>query len=257
MTNVLIPAFNEQDTIGRSVDSVLSAGIQPVVIPNGCSDETARVARDHGAFVLEQEHAGKMPALQEGFRFLGERALAEPVLILDADSWPIFPKRWKETMERNVASTEEMMPCIAVGQLVFRHGVGLASNSLRTGLRYARNVRSVIQSSEGSWPGANTALRIYTQTQLDALLEIPHYWPGEDLAIKDAVVEMGGVAIKLLSPYTAVFADSRFQRNFFEQLRDTRQERMRKSIEQYEQRGAPGSIPNQQLEAYRQLRERT
>ncbi|MCB2177403.1 MAG: glycosyltransferase [Actinomycetales bacterium] len=70
MTSVIIAAFNEAAVIGRNLDLLL-AGAEPgeldvVVVANGCTDETAEVARRRGVRVLELAEPGKAGALNAG-----------------------------------------------------------------------------------------------------------------------------------------------------------------------------------------------
>jgi glycosyltransferase involved in cell wall biosynthesis len=87
LASVVIPAHNEAEVITRCLDA-LFAGIEPgelevIVACNGCSDETAALARSsgHPVRVLELETASKAAALREGD--LAARTL--PRLYLDAD----------------------------------------------------------------------------------------------------------------------------------------------------------------------------
>jgi hypothetical protein len=85
--SVIIPAHNEERSIGRLLDAIL-AGAEPgefeiVVVCNGCSDDTATVARQRSAVaqVIELEQPSKHWALVEGDRV----AAAFPRLYVDAD----------------------------------------------------------------------------------------------------------------------------------------------------------------------------
>lgn len=85
--SVVIPAHNEAAVIGRCLDALFD-GMDPeelevVVVCNGCTDETAELARstDYPIRVLELPVGAKAPALR-----LGEAATtALPRLYLDAD----------------------------------------------------------------------------------------------------------------------------------------------------------------------------
>jgi hypothetical protein len=87
---VLIPAHNEAAGIGatlRSVRSSLRTGDRVVVVADNCSDDTARVAVEAGAEVVERtdsQRRGKGYALDHGVRHLAARPPAM-VLIVDAD----------------------------------------------------------------------------------------------------------------------------------------------------------------------------
>ncbi len=88
---VLVPAHNEALGIGGTIES-LSAQRRPgdriVVVADNCSDETARVARDCGAEVVErtnQVQRGKGFALQAGLAHLAAAAPPEFAVVVDAD----------------------------------------------------------------------------------------------------------------------------------------------------------------------------
>jgi cellulose synthase/poly-beta-1,6-N-acetylglucosamine synthase-like glycosyltransferase len=86
---VLIPAYNEQDSIGATIEAILSQKRVPnriVVIPNGCTDNTAEVARSYPVTVMELpklEHR-KSEALNRGWSRYGKHA--DIVICLDADT---------------------------------------------------------------------------------------------------------------------------------------------------------------------------
>ena len=79
---VVIPAFNEEDTVAGVVRVALELTPDVVVASDGSSDATARMAREAGAQVVElTENVGKGPALKAAL----EAARGEYVVMLDAD----------------------------------------------------------------------------------------------------------------------------------------------------------------------------
>jgi glycosyltransferase involved in cell wall biosynthesis len=85
--SVVVPAHNEAPVIGRLLRGLL-AGARPgevevVVVPNGCTDDTAHVAGSFGGrvTVVPLERAGKYAALRAG----DDRAAGAEVLYVDAD----------------------------------------------------------------------------------------------------------------------------------------------------------------------------
>ena len=89
-TAVLVPAHNEAAGIAAALQSMqkqLAPGDRLIVVADNCSDNTAEVASEAGAEVVERrnlELRGKGYALDHGIRFL-EAAPPDLVLIVDAD----------------------------------------------------------------------------------------------------------------------------------------------------------------------------
>ncbi len=87
MVSIVIPAHNEARVIGRLLDGLLDAAdpdeFDIVVVPNGCTDETAQVAASYGPSVrvVESPEASKAAALKLG----DEAARGFPRLYVDAD----------------------------------------------------------------------------------------------------------------------------------------------------------------------------
>lgn len=87
MTSIVIPAHNEGRVIGRLLDSLLAESrtdeFDIVVVCNGCTDDTARVAagRGDGVRVVEIAEPSKHRALRAG----DEHARGFPRLYVDAD----------------------------------------------------------------------------------------------------------------------------------------------------------------------------
>lgn len=65
-----VPCFNEAMTIGKVVDDFRRAFPEAriLVIDNASTDETARIAREHGAEILRESRRGKGHAVQALFR---------------------------------------------------------------------------------------------------------------------------------------------------------------------------------------------
>ncbi|WP_425147864.1 glycosyltransferase family 2 protein [Deinococcus sp.] len=83
---VVIPAYNEEQTVAEVVRVALQLTPVVIVASDGSSDGTARVARDAGALVIElPQNAGKGPALYAGLQAAEEGERTEQVVMLDAD----------------------------------------------------------------------------------------------------------------------------------------------------------------------------
>ncbi|MBL8950034.1 MAG: glycosyltransferase, partial [Myxococcaceae bacterium] len=88
--DIVVPAHNEAAGIAQTVKSLLALEWpadkrRVVVVADNCSDDTARLAREAGATVLERQsdtHKGKGYALQHAF----ERLEGDAVVVVDADT---------------------------------------------------------------------------------------------------------------------------------------------------------------------------
>ena len=81
---VLVPAYNEAETIGEVVAEFRAAGFGDVlVVDGGSDDDTPAIAEAEGARVVTQSGSGKGQAVREGIREYLDR---EYVLMLDGDA---------------------------------------------------------------------------------------------------------------------------------------------------------------------------
>jgi hypothetical protein len=81
---VIVPAYNEEASIGEVVQSIRSElpGVTVVVIDDGSWDATAKIAAAAGAEVLQlPHHLGLGGAVQMGYRFAFERGYKQVVRV--------------------------------------------------------------------------------------------------------------------------------------------------------------------------------
>jgi glycosyltransferase involved in cell wall biosynthesis len=79
----LIPAYNEEATIGEVLQRIGTLGLdaQVIVVDDGSSDRTAEIAAEHGATVIRQANAGKGAAIRTAIGAID----GEIAVIQDAD----------------------------------------------------------------------------------------------------------------------------------------------------------------------------
>jgi glycosyltransferase involved in cell wall biosynthesis len=83
---VVIPALDEEASIGRVIGALPPWVDDVVVVDNGSADRTAQVARDHGARVVSEPRRGYGAACLAGIAALGESDREpELVVFLDGD----------------------------------------------------------------------------------------------------------------------------------------------------------------------------
>lgn len=117
----VVPAHNEEEGIGATVKSLLSADYPPelrrvLVIADNCTDETAARAREAGALVLERkddERRGKGYALERAFEHVLADDFAHGVIVVDADT-VVARNLWRAVSARIAAGDRAMQVTNAV-----------------------------------------------------------------------------------------------------------------------------------------------
>lgn len=88
---ILVPAHNEEQVIANTLQSItlqLGENDQLLVVADNCNDNTATIAKEYTAHVIERQDEtlrGKGYALDFGLQFLEENTPPEIVIIIDAD----------------------------------------------------------------------------------------------------------------------------------------------------------------------------
>lgn len=84
---IIIPAFNEQNAVGRVVAEIPKKLVHEiVVVNNNSSDETARMASLAGATVLDEPRQGYGRACLKGIAYVCQQATPPDIIVfLDAD----------------------------------------------------------------------------------------------------------------------------------------------------------------------------
>lgn len=189
---ILIPARNEASNIEQTLARI-PRGAEPIVIPNGCTDRTEELARQSGAQVLVSDMEGKMPALQAGIRHLGERA-TEPFVVMDADTRPLFPRMWLKSLIESTKGIPNDKPAIVNGPIMFSNANPAVLAWRNIGL-WKFMLRNKCNPGQGV-SGANMLLCLRKAETVERVLDLPHYWPREDAAIRDTVLEANGHSTK-------------------------------------------------------------
>ncbi|SRX54352.1 glycosyltransferase family 2 protein [Aequorivita sp. CIP111184] len=83
---VIIPAFNEEDSIGKVIAEIPSIVSEIIVVDNNSTDTTAEVAKKAGATVLFQPNAGYGNACLKGMEYISEENTKPNIVVfLDGD----------------------------------------------------------------------------------------------------------------------------------------------------------------------------
>jgi len=85
-TCVLIPSYNVGSTIGGIVKKIKGMGLEVIVVDDGSTDGTERIAADNGAIVMRHvKNLGKGASIKEGFDFILKGTSFDAILIMDGD----------------------------------------------------------------------------------------------------------------------------------------------------------------------------
>lgn len=99
---VIVPAWNEEKHLGKLVLELCEMGMDVLVVDDGSTDGTAKVAEESGAIVMiHEKNRGKGESLADGYRFAGEEGY-DAVVTLDADGQhdPADVPRFLDTYNR-------------------------------------------------------------------------------------------------------------------------------------------------------------
>ncbi|MHB9035916.1 MAG: glycosyltransferase family 2 protein [Armatimonadota bacterium] len=130
---VLIPAYNEEDLIGQTVQAALGMpGIREVVvIDDGSEDETPFVAHKAGARVIQMDqNLGKGAAMNRGVA----ETDSEILLIIDADLGPCAAETYR-LVEPLLADQADMSIAVMKAPSGHKGGFGIVLKLARWGIR--------------------------------------------------------------------------------------------------------------------------
>ncbi len=83
---LVVPLFNEAPVIGEVLDEARQVFPHIVCVDDGSTDGSARIAREHGATVVQHPfNLGQGAALQTGIEYVLQKTDAEYVVTFDAD----------------------------------------------------------------------------------------------------------------------------------------------------------------------------
>ena len=83
---VIIPAFNEEASIGKVIRAIPKTVTEVIVANNGSTDQTAKVAQAAGATIVLEEKKGYGYACLKGIDYLNKKAIKPTIVVfLDGD----------------------------------------------------------------------------------------------------------------------------------------------------------------------------
>jgi cellulose synthase/poly-beta-1,6-N-acetylglucosamine synthase-like glycosyltransferase len=236
---VIIPAYNEGHRLAHTLKHLSSTSVKPIVALNGCTDDTLDVVQQFGASYVMSDEQGKLPIIQKSLRFLGKQAL-NPLIILDADTYPLMPRQWSLHLKEELSSSKQPM---AISGLCWFNSDSKLYSYIHSMWRIKNSILSE-RNHTVSVCGPNLGLNIKNVKTLDQILDLPHLWPGEDAAMVEVIVQNNGVFKHSFSPSSLTLTPlSDSYPPLLKSLRVGKQASKKISQEAYIVRGAPGSSP--------------
>ena len=162
-TLVCIPAFNEEGAIGKLVRKTLSYVDSVVVCDDGSSDNTAKEAKNSGAYVIiHDENRGKGSALKSLFEH-ARHSSADIIITIDGDG-QFLPEEIKKLTKPIIEKTSDIvvgyrfdndteMPSYRkIGNKILDHATNIATSipirDTQSGFRaYSKNAIELIEFS--------------------------------------------------------------------------------------------------------------
>ena len=95
--SIIIPALNEENSIGQVINSLPKIYHQLIVVDNGSNDSTRKIAKKNGAIVLIEKNRGYGNACLKGIQFL-KKTPPDIVVFLDGD-FSDFPQEIKKIIK--------------------------------------------------------------------------------------------------------------------------------------------------------------
>ncbi|GIW63942.1 MAG: hypothetical protein KatS3mg091_744 [Patescibacteria group bacterium] len=104
-TSVIIPAYNEESYIDKTLESLVNQTVKPfeiIVVDNNCTDKTTEIAKKYNCKVIKETKQGITPARNKGFN----SAKGDILIKLDADT--IVDKDFIEKIEKKFKKDQKL-----------------------------------------------------------------------------------------------------------------------------------------------------
>ena len=95
---VIIPAFNEAESIGHVLREIPTYVNEVIVVDNASTDQTAEQARSEGATVLSQTERGYGNACLKGMEYLEQAGKAPDILVFLDGDYSDYPEDMDEVL---------------------------------------------------------------------------------------------------------------------------------------------------------------
>lgn len=97
MIDVIIPAYNEEQSIGKVIDDIPSEWVRNIVVCNNHStDNTEKIAREKGAIVINTTKKGYGTACLSGMEWIAAQSQTPDIIVFLDGDYSDYPDRLPE-----------------------------------------------------------------------------------------------------------------------------------------------------------------
>lgn len=161
---VIIPAFNEEASIGKVVGDIPSFVKEVIVVSNNSTDETAKVAEAAGATVLQETNRGYGYACLKGMDYIAaQQQQPEIIVFLDGD-YSDYPQEMENILAPILQDDKDMVIGARVKEL---REIGSMTSTQIFGNWLATSLMKVIFNAKFTDLGPFRAIKYEKLLQLD------------------------------------------------------------------------------------------
>lgn len=144
--SIVMPCLNEALTLGACIDDAKNflkkkrIGGEIIIVDNGSTDGSAKIAKKHGARLIEEKRRGYGRALRTGF----EASRGEYIIMGDCDTTYNFrhmSRMWKLLQKSDFVIGNRLNEKMEPGALSFVHRIGVKVLSFLGRVRYKTDVQ--------------------------------------------------------------------------------------------------------------------
>jgi len=110
IVDVIIPVYNEEDSIGKVISEIPDTIVRNVVVcNNGSKDRTASVAESHGAIVVHQPEKGYGNACLKGMDYIANLEIKPDIIVFLDGDYSDYPSEMVDLIKPIVTENVDMV----------------------------------------------------------------------------------------------------------------------------------------------------
>ena len=110
IVDVIIPVYNEEDSIGKVISEIPDTIVRNVVVcNNGSKDRTASVAESHGAIVVHQPEKGYGNACLKGMEYISNLEIKPDIIVFLDGDYSDYPSEMVDLIKPIITENVDMV----------------------------------------------------------------------------------------------------------------------------------------------------